>query len=131
MLKDSSKGKFQGMTFYFTKDAEFSFHQLCLAFTIALIFRHFDPLLFICVQTNVLGFAISAILSQQHLETNHWHPVTFLSRKKNSCRDELWYWQIGNGCYCKSIQAVKALCGGLYSPHCHHYQSCKPAIIFH
>ncbi len=82
MLKVSSKAKFQGMNFILTKDAEISFHQLRSAFTIALMLRHFDPLLFIRMETDASGFAISGILSQQHPETGHWHPVTFWSRKK-------------------------------------------------
>ena len=81
-MKGISKDKFQGITFYLTKDTESSFHQLCSTFTTAPILRHFDPVLFICVETDALGFAISAILSQQHLDTGHWCPVAFWSRKK-------------------------------------------------
>ena len=51
MLKSSSKGKFQGMNFHLTKDAEYSFYQLCLPFTTAPILRHFDSLFFILVVT--------------------------------------------------------------------------------
>ena len=83
MLKGSSKGKCQGMNFNLTKDAESSFHQLYSAFTTALMLRHFNPLLFICVETNASGYAISGILSQQHPETGHWHPVAFWSREKS------------------------------------------------
>lgn len=82
MLKGNSKGKFQGMNFHLTKDTELSFHQLCLAFTTAPMLRHFDRLLFIRMETDDSGFAISGILSQQHPETGHWHPVAFWSRKK-------------------------------------------------
>lgn len=84
MLKGSSKDKFQGMNFHLTEDAESSFHQLFLAFTTAPMLCHFDPLLFICVETNALGFAISEILSQQHPETGQRHPVAFWSRKKTT-----------------------------------------------
>lgn len=82
MSKGSSKGKFPGMNFHLTKNAKSSFHHLCSAFTTAPTLRHFDPLLFIRVETNALGFAISGILSQQHPETGQWHPVAFWSRKK-------------------------------------------------
>ena len=77
MLKGSSKGKFQGMNFILTKYAEISFHQLRSAFTTAPMLRHFDPLLFIRMETDTSGFAILGILSQQHPETGHWHPVAF------------------------------------------------------
>ena len=82
MLKGSSKGKFQGMNFIVTKDAEISFHQLRSAFTTAPMLRHFDPLLFIRIETDASGFAISRISSPQHPETGHWHPVLFWSREK-------------------------------------------------
>ncbi len=90
MLKGSSKGKFQDMNFILTKDAEISFHQLRSAFTTAPILRHFDLLLFIRMETDASGFAISGILSQQHPETWHWHPVAFWSRKK--IFSEMNYW---------------------------------------
>ena len=82
MLKGSSKGKFQSMNFILTKDAEISFHQLRSAFTTSPMLCHFDPLLFIRMETDASGFAISGILSQQHPKTGHWHPVAFWSRKK-------------------------------------------------
>ena len=63
MLKGGSKGKFKGINFYLTEDAEFSFYQLCLAFTTAPMLCHFDLLFFISVETNASGFAISGILS--------------------------------------------------------------------
>ncbi len=62
MLKGSSKGKFQGMNFILTKDAEISFHQLGSAFTTAPILCHFDLLLFIRMETDASGSAISGIL---------------------------------------------------------------------
>lgn len=82
ILKGSSKGKFPEMNFYLTKNAESSFYQLCSAFTTTPILHHFDPLLFICMETDALDFAISGILSQQHLKTGYWHSVPFWSRKK-------------------------------------------------
>ena len=82
MLKGSSKRKFQGMNFILIKDVKISFHELRSAFTTAPMLRHFDPLLFIRMETDASGFAISGILSQQHPETGHWHPIVFWSRKK-------------------------------------------------
>ena len=64
MLKSSSKGKFQGMNFTLTKDAETSFHQLYSAFISAPILHHFDPFLLIRIKINASRFAISGILSQ-------------------------------------------------------------------
>ena len=64
ILKGSSKRKFQRMNFNLTKDAESSFHQLCSAFTTVPILRHFDPLLFIRMETDTSGYAISDILLQ-------------------------------------------------------------------
>ena len=55
MLKGSSKGKFQGMNFNLTKDAEYSFHQLYLAFITAPMLRYFDPFVFIRVETDASG----------------------------------------------------------------------------
>lgn len=72
------------MKFTLTKDTEASFHQLRLAFTTAPMLHHFDPLLFIKMETDASDFAISGILSQQHPETGHWHPVAFWSRKKTA-----------------------------------------------
>ena len=82
MLKGSSKGKFQGMNFILTKDAEITFHQICSAFTTEPMLRHFDPLLFLRMETDASGFAILGTLSKRHPETGHWHPVAFSSRKK-------------------------------------------------
>ncbi len=82
MLKGSSKRKFQSMNFIHIKDVKISFHELCSAFTTAPMLRHFDPLLFIRMETDASGFAISRILSQQHPEIGHWHPIVFWSRKK-------------------------------------------------
>lgn len=80
MLKGSSKIKFHNMNFTFTKDTEISFHQLCSAFTIALIFCYLDLLFFIKMKTNASDFTISRILLKQYLETGDWYQVDFWSR---------------------------------------------------
>lgn len=83
MLKGGTQGKFKRVTFTFTTEARTSFLNLREAFTTAPLLRHFDPLLPIRMETDVSGFAISAILSQAHPETGHWHPIPFWSRKKS------------------------------------------------
>lgn len=74
------------MPFIFTLEARTSFLNLHIAFLIALFLRHFDPLLFICMESDALGFAIFAIFSQAHPETKHWHSVIFWSRKKSPAK---------------------------------------------
>ena len=83
MLKGGTQGKFKGVPFTFTPEARISFLNLRTAFTTAPLLRHFDPLLPIRMESDASGFAISAILSQAHPETGHWHPVAFWSRKKS------------------------------------------------
>ncbi len=83
MLKGGTQGKFKGVPFTFTPEARTSFLNLRTAFTTAPLLRHFDPLLPIRMESDASGFAISAILSQAHPETGHWHPVAFWSRKKS------------------------------------------------
>lgn len=81
MLKDRTQGKFKEMPFKFTAKAGTSFLNLRTAFTTAPLLRHFDPLLPIRIESDASGFAISAILSQAHLETGHWRLVVFGLRK--------------------------------------------------
>lgn len=83
MLKGGTQRKFKAVPFTFTPEARISFLNPRTAFTIALLLRHFDPLLPIRMESNASGFAISAIFSQAHPETGHWHPVAFWSRKKS------------------------------------------------
>ena len=82
MLTGGTQGKFKGVPFDLTLEARTSFCNLQKAFTTAPLLRHFDPLLPIRMETDASGFVISAILSQAHPETRHWHPVAFWSRKK-------------------------------------------------
>ena len=68
------------------------FNRLWLAFTKALILRHCDPKCHIRIRNNVLGYAISSMLSQLASKTKpdgivtktnlgQWHLVVFFSRK--------------------------------------------------
>ncbi len=84
MLKGGTQEKFKGVPFAFTPEVRASFLNLRIAFTTVLLLRHFDPLLPIRMETDASGFAISAIISQAHPETGHWHPVAFWSRKKST-----------------------------------------------
>lgn len=69
MLKGGTQGKFKRVPFTFTPEARTAFLNLRKAFTTAPLLRHFDPLLPIRMETDVSGFAISAIISQAHPET--------------------------------------------------------------
>ncbi len=71
MIKGGTQEKFKGVPFTFTTEARASFLNLRKVFTIALLLRHFDPLLPICMETDASGFVISAIILQAHPETGH------------------------------------------------------------
>ena len=49
---------------FLTPKARSAFNRLRLAFTEALILRHFDPKCHIWIKTDALGYAISGVLSQ-------------------------------------------------------------------
>ena len=83
MFKGGTQGKFKGALFTFTLEARTSFVNLRTACTTSPLLTHFNPLLTICMESDVSGFAIFAILSQAHPETVHWHLVAFWSRKKS------------------------------------------------
>ena len=51
-------------TGFFTPEAKLVFIQLRQAFVKALIFHYFDPKSHIRIETDVLGYAISGVLSQ-------------------------------------------------------------------
>ena len=83
-MKDGSK--------FLTPDARTAFNRLWLAFTEALILRHFDPECHIWIETDASGYAIGGVLSQLTFGINpdgvvtkadlgQWHPVAFFSRK--------------------------------------------------
>ncbi len=82
-LKRETQGKFNGVPFIFTLEARVFSLNLCKAFTVALLLQHFDHLLPICKETNAVGFAISAIMSQIYPGMREWHPVAFWSRNKS------------------------------------------------
>ena len=48
---------------FLTLDARTAFNHLRLAFTKALIFRHFDPEYYIWIETDTLSYTIGGILS--------------------------------------------------------------------
>ena len=73
---------------FLTPDARTAFNCLRLAFSEALILRHFDPECHIRIETDASGYAIDGVLSQLAFETRpdrvvtktdlgQWHPVAF------------------------------------------------------
>ena len=86
MLKRETQGKFKGVPFIFTPEAQTYFLNLRKAFTTAPLLRHFDLLLLIWMEIDASDFAISAIISQAHPETGHWHLVAFWSQKKSPAK---------------------------------------------
>ena len=77
---------------FLTPKARSAFNRLRLAFTEALILRHFDPECHIWIETDALGYAIGGVLSQLASGTSpdgivtktdlgQWHLVAFFSRK--------------------------------------------------
>ena len=55
---------------FLTLNAKTTFDHLRLAFTKALILQHFDPKCHIRIETNILGYAISKVLSKLTSETS-------------------------------------------------------------
>ena len=85
MLKGMQEGKKSG-PFDFGEAQRKSFNALKQAFTGADVLVHFDPSKPIMLETDASGFAIGAVLSQQHVDINnpanqHWKPVAYFSRK--------------------------------------------------
>ena len=85
---------------FLTPDTKIAFNRLWLAFTKTPILQHFDPKCHIQVETDVLGYAISGVLSQMTSETStngvvtkanlgQWQLVAFFSRKMIPA--ETWY----------------------------------------
>ena len=66
--------------FVLTLEARKAFKRLKEIFTTSPLLRHFDPALKIRIEPDASGFALSAILTQQH-EDGQWHPVAYWSRK--------------------------------------------------
>ena len=81
LLKRSKKGKFSQF-FRMTDEARQFFHDLKKMFTSESLLRHFNPELPIKIKSDVLGFAVSSILSQLH--DGKWHSVVFWSKKKTT-----------------------------------------------
>ena len=76
MLKGGKKGKFSGK-FTLNTEAKIAFEWLKAAFVIASMLCHFDPVQKICIESNALGFAVSAVISQLELGTNRWYPIVY------------------------------------------------------
>lgn len=83
MLKDGTQSKSREVLFTFILKAKISFLNLYTAFTTLPLLKHFDLLLLISMELNVLGFAILAILFYAYLQIRHLHFVVFWSRKKS------------------------------------------------
>ena len=85
---------------FLTSNAKITFNCLGLTFIKALIFCHFNPECHIQIKIDVLGYAISRILSQLTFETSsnkiiaktdlgQWYLVAFFSKKM--ILTETWY----------------------------------------
>ena len=79
-------------TSFLTPEARSAFNCLRLAFTKALILRHFDSECHIHIQTDALGYTIGGVLSQlgsgtssdgvvTKVDLGQWHPVAFFLGK--------------------------------------------------
>jgi hypothetical protein len=77
-------------TFYWGEKADKVFNMLKELFTTAPILRMFDPLFRTRLKTDILGFAIRAIISQLFHDLiyrrDDWHPITFWSRKMTGAK---------------------------------------------
>ena len=62
-VKRSLSKNLNGTTSYLTLEDRLAFTKLRKSFTKALILQHFDPECHIRIETNMLGFAISGVLS--------------------------------------------------------------------
>ena len=82
LLVGGKVGHFSKM-FKLTKEVRTTFEELKVAFTTAPVLWHYNTNLLVRLETDISGFAILRILSQQNnkkaLEKCHWHPVTFWS----------------------------------------------------
>ena len=66
MFKSKKLSKFKktaGSLDFFTSKSKLTFTKLRQAFVKSLIFHNFDPERYICIETNVLGYAISGVLN--------------------------------------------------------------------
>jgi len=72
--------KEKGKEWAWNQEVEAAFKDLKHRFTTAPILAHFDPAKPVIVKTDVLDFALGAILSQRN-EEGRLHPVAFHSRK--------------------------------------------------
>ena len=61
---------------FLTPNTKIAFNRLRLAFTKALILRHFDPECHIWIEIDALGYAIGRVLSQLISRTNPNKVVT-------------------------------------------------------
>ena len=114
---------------FLTPKARATFNRLRLAFTKAPIFRHFDPECHIWIETDLLSYAISSVLSHLAFETrsdgvvtktnlSQWHPIAFFSRKMIPAKT--WY-KTHNGKLLAIVKAFKTW---------HHYlKSCKHEVF--
>ena len=67
--------------FELTKEVQATFKELKMAFTTAPVLWHYNTNLPVWLETDISGFTISRILSQQVTGDDpgakHWHPITF------------------------------------------------------
>ena len=110
-------------------DARTDFNRLRLAFTEALILRHFDPECHIWIETNALGYAMSGVLSQLiseirpdgvviKIDLSQWHPIAFFSRKIIPAETQ---YETYNGKLLAIVKAFKTW---------HHYlEDCKHKVL--
>ena len=114
---------------FLTPNARTAFNCLQLAFTEALILRHFDSECHIWIETDALSYAIGEMLSQLTSGTNpnrvvtkvdlgQWHPVAFFLRKMILAETR---YETHNGKLLAIIKAFKIW---------HHYlKGCKHKVL--
>ena len=114
---------------FLTPKTRAAFNRLWLAFTEAQIIWHFDPECHIQIETDVLGYAIGGVLSQQAFGTNpnrvitkpdlsQWHSIAFFSRRMIPAETQ---YKTHNGKLLAIVEAFKTW---------HHYlKGCKHEVF--
>ena len=62
------------------------FKWLKAAFVTMPMLHYFDLVQKICIKSNTLEFAVSAVISQLESGTGQWHPIVYWSRKITSAK---------------------------------------------
>ncbi len=94
---DLPKANFARINFgtdFLTSEAKTAFIHLPKAFTKAPILRHFDLKYHICIETNVLEYFISGVLSQMTLDQSFFDYVTHENLESNLSKYEIGQWHL-------------------------------------